>query len=475
MAIVGTLKTFKGGHYFGRFEGTPRGRIVPSSLPRRVRVPLRQGHGAETAPLVKVGQHVKTAEIIARSDEMISTPIHAPISGSITHIEEGPHPLSQALTTFVTIESDGRDEWVYLKLPKGNFERWGTNELGRILYESGVTALGKAGFPTAYRSSDADPSKMKYLLINAVETEPYLRGDPALLYEEFEKFVTGIKVLKSALGNVEVHVGLGYDQPRLLEELENRMEYHDWLYLHPLLPKYPQGEDEVLIKTLLDVEVPSGKLPTAIGAVVCDVQQVIAAYDAVLEGRALIERVIALGGSAIRRPLNLRVRVGTLVGDLLEEFGHESPCRVILGGPMRGAAVDNLETPVMRDTRALVALRQPRKRLFGGSGPGFGLDSYTRIIPPLRSGPRKATTGLNGAPRPCVHCGYCVDVCPQNLFPIWIAEASRHGDLRRAEELDLFACVECGLCSYVCPSKISVMEEIRQGKLALREERLEAS
>ena len=188
----------------------------------------------------------------------------------------------------------------------------------------------------------------------------------------------------------------------------------------------------------------------------------------------MIDRVISLGGSAIRKPMNARVRVGTPVGDLLREFGYERPSRVILGGPMTGTAIESLNTPILRDTPALVALREPSRRLFGGASPGFGYDSYTRIIPPVLGGPRRATTGLHGTPRPCIHCGYCVDVCPQNLFPIWIAEASRQGDLAGAEELDLFACVECGLCSYVCPSKISVMGEILEGKRALREERLEA-
>jgi len=457
MAIVTALKTFKGGRYFGSFEGTPTGRITQAQLPKEAYVPLRQGCGEEAAPLVEVGARVKVGEIIARSDGTVSTPVHAPISGEVTAMEERPHPVDGGLTTFVTISSDGRDEWQPLEVPKGNFERWGPEELGRILYESGISALGKAGFPTPFRSSKAEPHEIKYLLINAVETEPYLQGDLALLHEEFEKFLTGIKILKGALGNVEVHIGVGCDQPYILEELESRMQYHDWLFLHPLLPKYPQGADEVLIKTLLDIEVPSGELATALGAVVCDVQQVVAAYEAVVEGKPFVERVISIGGSAVERPANVRVRLGTSVGELLKSFGHKTPSRVILGGPMRGRSVSDVDAPILRDTRALIALREPAGRPFGG----------------IFRREKRATTGLNGVPRPCIRCGYCLDVCPQNLFPIRIAEAAQEGDLEGLEEFDIFACIECGLCSYVCPSKISMVERIQQGKRLVLEERLE--
>ncbi len=457
MAIVGTLKTFKGGRYFPRLEGAPVGRIMEGPKPSRVHLPLRQGFGEEVAPIVDVGQSVKVGQIIARSDERISTPVSAPISGQVAAIES--LPLDGGLTTTVTIESDGQDEWAPLDLPGGNFERWGPEELGRVLYEAGVTALGRWGFPTPYHSSSAEPSDIRYLVINAVEMEPYLRGDRALLIEEFEKFVQGIKILRSALGNIEVHVGIGHDQPHALVELEVRLEYHDWVYLHPLLPKYPQGEDEVLVKTLLNLEVPAGQPPTAVGAVVCDVQTVIATYEAVLEGKPFVERVISVGGSAIAKPANLRVRIGTPVSALLEGLGHETPSRVILGGPLRGASVSDIESPITREVRALVALREPRRRALGG------------FLPFRRS--TQATTGLGGSPRPCVHCGDCLAVCPQNLFPIWLSEASRQGDLRRAEELSIFACIECGLCSTVCPSKIELLEEIRRGKRLIREEQLE--
>ncbi len=480
MAIVGTLKTFKGGRYFPRLEGLPRGPIVEAPLPARVRIPLRQGFGEEPDLQVRVGQRVRTGEVIARSDEKISTPVLSPLTGTVVSIEEGVHPLDGEPTTIVLVEAETspsgayEDDWAPLEVPQGNFERWGPEELGRILYEAGVTALGKWGFPTVYRTAPTEPSAIKALLINAVEAEPYLRGDRALLYEEFEKFVTGIKILKSALGNVEVHVGIGYDRPHILAELEARMEYHDWLYLHPLLPKYPQGEDEVLIKTILNREVPAGRPAGELGVVVCDVQQVIAAYEAVVEARPLVDRVISLGGSAMARPANARVRLGTPVGDLLEAFGHRGPSRVVLGGPLRGNSVTDVETPVTREVRALVALEEPRSpsaALRWGFLPRT--DAHVRLLPPLGR-TKRATTALVGGTKPCIRCGDCVDVCPQNLFPFELAEASKQGDLDRAERMAIFACIECGLCSYVCPSKIDLLEDIRRGKRWIREERLEA-
>jgi electron transport complex protein RnfC len=470
LAVIGALKTFKGGHYFAPFQGTPRGRrIEHAPMPQRVVCLTRQGFGQETLPIVKVGELVRAGQIIARADNVISTPVHAGISGTVQAIESCPHPLGGPPTQMIVIASDGRDEWQMLKRPAGNFEKWGREEIGRVLYEAGMTAGGRAGFPTANHTSLVEPGDITHLLINAVETEPYVEGDAQLLTDDFEKLLTGIKILRAGLGNVEVHIGIGYNQPRAIELLQTSMEYYDWFHIHPLLPKYPQGEDEVLIKSLLDREVPSGRTTPQIGVVVSDVQHCVAAYEAVLEGRPFIERVISVGGSAIERPGNLRVRVGTPSGELLSQRGLRSPARIILGGPLRGTSLSDVDLPILRDTRALVALAEPRRRLFPQAGPGFGYDSYTNILPPVGLKAKRATTGLNGPERPCIRCGYCVDVCPQNLFPIFLAERSERGLLREAEKLDIFACIDCGLCSYVCPSKIALTEQIIKGKVALRE------
>lgn len=466
MALTGSLKTFKGGHYFGLFEGTPRGqRLQPARLPQRVIIPLRQGFSGEVAPLVKEGDRVKTGQVVGRNDpnpQKPSTPVHASISGRVLKIEKRPHPLGGE-TLCIIIESEGKDEWQLLDRP-AHYEQLPPQELGKILYEAGVTSGGQAGFPTAYHSAPVTPEKIRYLIINAVETEPFCEATDQLLYEEFDKFVSGIQILRQALGDVQVHIGLGYNKPRIYEELIKRLERCDWCTIHRVRPKYPQGDDAVLVRTLLGVLLPQRGYATDVGCVVQDVQQCVAAYEAVVEGKPFVERVVSVGGSAVKEPGNYRVRVGTPIGSLLENNlkGHG---RIVLGSVIRGQAQGDLEAPIVKDTPAVIALREAERELFPIAKLGFDRDSFTGAylnLPWVRY--KRATTSLNGNPRPCVKCGYCIDVCPQNLVPALLGEYTVNGLLSEAQNIDLFACIECGLCAYVCPSKIPLLEQIREGK-----------
>lgn len=469
MAILGNLSTFKGGHYFGHFQGRAGGQLKALPAPKRVLIPLRQrgfvrgelsNAWAEPKLLVSVGDPVKVGQVIARDDDARCSPVHATISGKVSAIKSQQHPFGGSSQT-VVIDADGKDDWVELTPHAQDFAQLSPEQIGKILYEAGVADLGLEGFPTAYGSALAEPGKVKYLVVNAVNTEPYVEAEDALLYEEFDKFATGIKLLRAALGNVEVHVGIGYNKPRIVEELQQRIP-QEWCSLHPLLPKYPQGEDEVLVRTLLNLRVPLGGVPSQVGALVCDVQQAVAAYEAVLEGRPLVERAVSLAGSAVQGPANVRVRIGTPLSELVK---LKSAGITVLGGVMRGAAVADLQAAsVLRDTKAVVALPHPQKVLNMVAELGLRKDSHTKVFLNVPGLEKAADAGLHGLERACVRCGYCFDVCPQNLAPIMIADFVRMDKLQDAKDLHMNACVECGLCTYVCPSKIPVMSHIQEGK-----------
>ncbi|MFW6269473.1 MAG: 2Fe-2S iron-sulfur cluster-binding protein [Bacillota bacterium] len=60
----------------------------------------------------------------------------------------------------------------------------------------------------------------------------------------------------------------------------------------------------------------------------------------------------------------------------------------------------------------------------------------------------------NGTPEDCIRCGYCIDVCSMNLYPVLMMEARVEGDEKEMERFHPEDCISCGICSYVCPAKI---------------------
>jgi electron transport complex protein RnfC len=74
---------------------------------------------------------------------------------------------------------------------------------------------------------------------------------------------------------------------------------------------------------------------------------------------------------------------------------------------------------------------------------------------------------------PCIRCGDCNDVCPQQLSPLRLHEHLSLGDERAARAYRLLDCSECGACAAVCPSRIALTESFRAAKLEhLRREQL---
>lgn len=78
---------------------------------------------------------------------------------------------------------------------------------------------------------------------------------------------------------------------------------------------------------------------------------------------------------------------------------------------------------------------------------------------------KEASIGEESA---CIMCAECIHVCPVNLQPVLISEAYRRGEIEKARALGAMDCIECGNCSFICPSKIPLLQNIRDAKLAIR-------
>jgi len=467
-------RTFKGGYRFGKLIGSPGPVLREASIPDEVVIPLRQGFGEEVPPIVKVGDKVRAGQIIGIDDASCSSPVHATVNGTVKDVCVIKR-LGQEMGA-VVIKSDGSPGWSRMDVASADVENSDLDEIGRALYISGVASLPASGFPTRYNTSLLQPDDVDSLVINAVNSEPFALSNRILLAGGVDKFLRGVDILRRSLtGDVEVYVGIDNRDKEIIKEMETVTSmggFETRPYIHPLKPKYPQDHDVVLTQTILGREIPYGGSVSDVRAVVLDVQSVLHAYEAVTEGKPVIERVLALGGSGLSESLFLKVRVGTPLKHIIASRMRGTESRYICGGIMTGTACDDLSILVDRTVDSIAILEENRERQFlSFLRPGIDRDSFSNTflssLFPLAN--RKMDTNMNGEYRPCIYCNYCEDVCPVGLMPYLLSKYVTHDMIEEANRHGIMACIDCGLCTYVCPSKIPVMVHIQEGKTQLRE------
>ena len=104
-------KTFHGGVHPPEHKGATESKAIERlPLPPKVVIPLQQHIGAPAKPIVEKGSDVLIGQPLAEAGGFVSVPAHATISGTVTAVEEMPHPLgSRSLS--VVIEGDGEERW----------------------------------------------------------------------------------------------------------------------------------------------------------------------------------------------------------------------------------------------------------------------------------------------------------------------------------------------------------------------------
>src|SRR3989338_5647294 len=277
--MIHSIRTFKGGYRFKNYAGQVRPVLLEDKIPPQVIIPLKQGFGTEVKPLVKKGDAVLAGQIIGRDDASISSPVHSSVNGVVEDIKRMNYFKRDVTMAVIRTTNTSKD---ILRLD-GYSQEWGklTNEkIEELIYTSGVSSLDREGIPTHFKSSIISPADVRHLIIHGVGSEPYnISLDLLLEGKNLLNFFEGIKKLIEQLG-------------KLSYELQ-------WLDIYPLEPKYPQGYDEMLVPTILRQKFPYGYSAANIGVVILNIRAVLAAYEAVAEGKPYIERIIALCGPSM--------------------------------------------------------------------------------------------------------------------------------------------------------------------------------
>ncbi len=432
------IKTFKFGGIHPKAEKLTAGiaiQVLP--LPKKVILPVVQHIGAPASLIVEKGDVVKTGAVIARIVGSISSNIHASVSGRVTLIEET-LDASGYKTKSIEITTEGdvwEDSITSQRSSPPSFENYSPEEILQRIREAGVVGMGGAAFPTHVKLEIPSKKNIDTLLINGVECEPYLTADHRLMLEKGEEIMTGIELMMKVLSVNRAIIGIEINKPDAILHLHQLAKNHAGIEVEPLQMKYPQGSEKQLIQALTGREVASGALPSSVGVMVNNVATTYAVYEAIVKNKPLIERVVTVTGKSVKSPGNFLVRIGTPVRDLIEAAGGlpEDTGKVVVGGPMMGKAIGNLDIPVTKGMSGIVLI-------------------------PLEETKRQVD-------QPCIRCGKCVEGCPMNLEPYLMMSLVIKGMWDQAESNHVTDCMECGSCAFTCPSARPILDYIRTGKM----------
>ncbi len=430
------LKTFPvGGVHPPENKFSVGKQIETLPLPKTVTIPAGQHIGAPTQVLVKRGDEVKVGQLIAKAGGFVSANIHSSVSGKVKKIDEV-FDSSGYRKMSVLIDVDG-DEWLE-DIDKSNELKkeisLSKEDIVKKVSEMGIVGLGGATFPTHVKLSVPEGKTVEYLIINAVECEPYLTADHQLMMEKGEEIMIGVSILMKALDVSKAIIGIENNKPDAIEYLTKLSANYPGIQVDALKVQYPQGGEKQLIKALINREVPSGGLPLDVGCVVQNVGTAFAVYEAIQKNKPLFERVVSVTGKNVSKPSNFMVRVGTSTDILIEAAGGlpSDAGKVVSGGPMMGKALSRTDVPITKGSSGVLIFKDEEAK----------------------------REKIN----PCIRCAKCVTVCPMGLEPYLLMTVTQSADYERVEKERVLDCIECGSCSYTCPSTRPLLDYIRLGK-----------
>lgn len=431
--------TFKGGVHIPDYKDlTDTKAIEKAKEPKIVYISLHQHVGSACKPIVKVGDNVKVGQKIGQVDTHLYAPVHSSVSGIVKEITNLYAPDGWK-NECVVIESDGRNE-LHESIKPNDYDSLSKEEKIQIIKEAGIVGLGGAGFPMHSKLTTSDDGTVNVAILNGAECEPYLNCDNRIMIEEPEKVVFGLKAIMDIMGIKDGFIGVEDNKMEAIETL-NRSIQDDNIKVAKVETKFPQGDSYRLVDSVTGRKVPRGGRTKNAQSIVSNVYTAHAVSDALLEGKPLYERTVTITGHGIKEPKNLLAKVGTPIGELIEQCGgfNGKPGKIIVGGPMTGYAQYSLDTPITKTTAGIIVYTEEESK-------------PVKVLP-------------------CIRCGKCLQVCPAYIQPLFISAYALKNDMEMADQYEADACIECGSCSYICPSKRPLAESIKHAKKEIKAKR----
>ena len=434
------MKTFRiGGVHPAENKLSAAEPIRVAELPKIAVFPMGQHIGAPAKPIVQKGDKVKVGQMIAEAGGFVSAPIFSSVSGTVQKIDtiiEASGYKKPAV--FITVEGDEWEESIDRStdlVTLADRPELTSKDIIDKIQKAGIVGMGGACFPCHVKLMPPPGSKPEWVIINAVECEPYLTADHRLMLEHADEIIVGLTLLMKAVDVKKGFIGIENNKPDAIALMQEKAKAYPGIEIVPLKVKYPQGGEKQLIDAVVGRQVPAPPaLPVSVGAIIQNVGTAMAVYEAVMKNKPLFERVVTVTGKSLAHPSNFLVRMGTPMSQLIDACGGlpSDTGKVIGGGPMMGKALMNTDVPICKGSSGVLIMNDKESK--------------------------------RGKVQPCIRCAKCVNACPMGLEPFLLSKLSEAQNWERSEAEDVTSCIECGSCQFTCPSHRPLLDLIRVGK-----------
>ena len=401
--------------------------LVVFNKPSKVYIPLISGNDTDITILVKKGEYVHKGSIVAKSKGDFRIPIHSSVSGTVIDFVERTSFYGDKVKC-ILIENDFKEKIEEKAFVKKEINKYTKEEFIENIKENGIVGLGGSGFPTYVKYG----KKIKTLIVNAVECEPYITTDYFLSKLKCEEILETIDAILEINRIDEAIIAISKDNIKLKEVFDSFIGTYLKIKIVVVPNTYPMGWERNLINEVTGKQY--NKLPIEKGIVVNNISTIYAIYESLKFNKPLIERIVTFSGEKLKKKCNVLVKIGTPIKDVLDHLGVIEDNVKVSGGPMMGEILSD-DSVICNNQNCVLVLDKDKT-----------------------------------IPTKCIKCGKCVSVCPAKLSPVIIMElkCKTDKDKNKLKKLHPERCIECGLCSYICPSKINVRETVKNKKEVLK-------
>lgn len=305
-----------------------------------LRMELRQHVGAPCRPVVQVGEHVKKGQLIAEPTGLGAN-IHASMYGTVKEISD--------TAIFIEADEEQPDEFVKIKETDSYLE---------AIQEAGIVGAGGAGFPAHVKyKGDIEGG---YVIVNAAECEPILAHNMEYVENHAAELVRGLKYLVEITKAAKGYIAIKPHHTKALIALGKASKEEANIEIKYLPNMYPAGDERVIVREILGVELQPGQLPSVAKAIISNVETVKNVVAAIEERKPVITKDLTVAGrvkdeDAQSGKVFMDAPIGLPVSYFIDQCGgiQEPYGEIVLGGPFTGKHGE-LDAPVTKTLGGII-------------------------------------------------------------------------------------------------------------------------